>query len=152
MEQAMHIIDELEWSPTEHKVGVQFMEKGKILIVYGSRETREALELMFQQAGFSVFAAENAAVAWGALDSFEPDLILTDLMMPLVAGEEFIRVLKQQPRLVATPIVVLSEYSDIFGENAKAAGATVVLRKPRDMSAVIETVSKLLGKSEEWGR
>jgi CheY-like chemotaxis protein len=125
------------------------MEKGKILIVEGHYETREALKWMFQQAGYTVLTAENTAIAWGAIGSFEPDLILTDLMMPLVAGEEFIRVLKRQPELAAIPIVVLSEYSDVFGENAKAAGATAVLRKPRDTWAVIETVNKLLSQSAE---
>jgi CheY-like chemotaxis protein len=122
------------------------MGKWKILIVEGNDETRETLKRMFQQAGFTVLAAENTAVAFGALSSFEPDLILTDLIMPLVAGTEFIKLLKRQPKLSATPIVVLTEYADIFGENAKAAGATEVLRKPRDISAVVETVENLLGQ------
>ena len=122
------------------------MEKRKILVVEGHIEIREALEQTFQQAGFTVLAAENTAVAFDLLSSFDPDLVLTDLLLPLLAGENFIKALRRVPKLTDIPIVVLTEYSDAFSKNAKAAGATEVLRKPRDLPLVIRTVKALLGE------
>ncbi len=122
------------------------MEKRKILVVEGNYETREMLERTFQHAGFAVLAAENTAVAFDLLTSFEPDLVLTDLLLPLVAGENFIKALRRVPKLTDKPIIVLTEYSDAFSQNAKDAGATEVLRKPRDLPLVIKTVKVLLGE------
>ena len=125
------------------------MGKGRIAVVENKRETRESLDLMLQAEGFEVLTAEHSAAVFELLSSFKPDLILTDLLLPLVAGENFIRALKHQPQLSATLIVVLTEYSEAFGEHAKAAGATAVLRTPRDLRVAIETVKNLLGKQPE---
>ena len=122
--------------------------EGTILVVEDDADTRDLLQWILQQEGFEVVTAENGAVALRSLESTKPDLILTDLMMPLVTGEVLIKTLKKRQGCGDTPIIVLTAFSDAFGEEARAAGATAVLRKPRDIPQVAQTVNRLLGRPE----
>jgi len=125
------------------------MLKRRILIVASDHDTRKALRLAFQHADFAVSAAASEKTALGSLTSPAPDIIVTDLLMPLVRGEDFIRFLKTQPQLSATPIVVLTAHLHAFGQAARAAGAAETLDKSSDLSAVVATVKRLLGDSDD---
>jgi CheY-like chemotaxis protein len=104
------------------------------------------LKARLEEAAFRVMVAGDATAALQLLESERPDLILTDLLMPLVAGEQLISILRNREGYAEIPIVVLTAYSHAFGQAALAAGATVVLKKPQDITRVVETVRQLLGQ------
>ena len=75
------------------------------------------------------------------------DLLLLDYALPGVDGMELVRRARQIPRRRRTPIIILSATLD--EERAQLAGANAFLRKPEDIIAVGETVSRLLRQARE---
>jgi len=118
-----------------------------ILVVAEDRDLREMLRRLLQTGGYDVVVAETAAAALRMLATWKPELILIDLMMPLIVGEAVVRIVRQRTLSANTPLVVLTAFSDAFGAAIKAAGATEVLQKPRDLPRLVETVNRLLGRA-----
>ena len=81
---------------------------GSVLVVEDSEESRELVVRRLDQAGWTVYEAENGAVALEQLGRGEPDLILLDLMMPVMDGFQFIDVVRGNDAWRTIPIVVLT--------------------------------------------
>lgn len=112
-----------------------------MLIVEDERPIRDLLETVLHDAGYR---AETAVHGGEALDSIArelPDLVLTDLMMPVVGGVELCRRLKADPRTSAIPVVLMSA---ILPNGGVAVGQAEFLAKPFDIAAVEATVARLL--------
>jgi two-component system, OmpR family, response regulator MprA len=121
------------------------MGGGRILVVDDDLVTREALGRQLAAAGYEVRLAADGVAALAALGAWRPDLIVTDLVMPLVLGEQLIRRVRARPESAATPVVVLTGFKAAFADAALQAGATQVLEKPADLPRVAEVVGWLLG-------
>jgi DNA-binding response OmpR family regulator len=97
-------------------------------------------------ADVSTAADGKAAVAQLASPAAPPDLIITDVMMPVMDGLELVRWLKQHPQLGRLPVVVLTARGRpadmIEGINA---GARSYLTKPFKPDELVARVKKLLG-------
>jgi CheY-like chemotaxis protein len=101
---------------------------------------REMITLTLTGEGFRVATAANGEDAFQRLRNFErPDVILLDLMMPVMDGCRFCDQQKQDPRLAAIPVVILSAVGDIE-EQARTLGARSYLQKPVEMAKLVETV------------
>lgn len=73
------------------------------MIVEDEPAIREVYMIKFEIEGHRVCGAENGQVALGLVDSFRPDVILLDLMMPIMGGLEFMRklnVAKHTPEVI----------------------------------------------------
>jgi two-component system chemotaxis response regulator CheY len=116
------------------------MKPPRILIVDDDPDIREALILVLEASGFEAVAASDGKQALDALHEARPSLVLLDLMMPVMSGEEFMAQRSRDPALSTIPVVVLS--GDAEGERRSAAvGASGYLKKPvalRDLIAAIE--------------
>jgi CheY-like chemotaxis protein len=76
-----------------------------ILIVEDEAGIAEVLVILLEQEQFAVVAAANGREALEALKKSKPDAILTDVMMPLMSGPEFCKVVRSDPALSDIPIV-----------------------------------------------
>jgi len=82
-----------------------------VLIIDDDRPTRAAIRAALENAGFDVGEAENGRVALDALEAgASPDLLLLDLDMPVMDGYELLEHLRENPRLVGLPVVVVSAF------------------------------------------
>lgn len=79
-----------------------------ILVVDDSMLIRHTVCRYLEENGFSVESATNGAEALEMLNSFTPEIIITDLQMPRMNGPQFIDALKARPQTAGIPIVVLS--------------------------------------------
>ena len=115
-----------------------------ILVVEDDQDSRDLIAEVLTSDGYAVTQARNGRDALAKLSTMspEPTLVLLDMMMPEMDGEEFLRVLGPQ-RLVSLPVVVLSGYAP----ETRALGARGVLRKPIEMDALLELVRKFCGGS-----
>ena len=86
-----------------------------IFVVDDDADIRQAIQDTLEDEGFQVEAAGDGAAALEKLRSLpvEPCLVLLDLMMPVMDGWEFLAVRKQDPRLSAIPITVISASRDL---------------------------------------
>jgi CheY-like chemotaxis protein len=83
-------------------------DRGHILVVDDDEDVREAVADLLRDEGFIVDTAENGRVALELLRTRLAALIFLDLEMPEIDGDAFIRIAKDDQRLAAIPIVVIT--------------------------------------------
>ena len=84
----------------------------KVLLVDDEVENRELLSGVLEERGYTVSTAEHGAQGLSLLEAgLDPDLILTDLQMPVMSGWEFCEALKRSPAWRSIPVVVLCAMS-----------------------------------------
>ena len=83
-------------------------ERKRLLIVDDVPQNRVMLMDLLQSLGFVVASAGNGRECLGMLDSFKPDLIVMDVMMPEMDGNEATRRIRQLPEWRRTPIIAVT--------------------------------------------
>ena len=73
------------------------MNKGVVLVVDDEAQIRDILGFYLKRAGYHVLLSENGVQALEQMDRLQPDLILSDMRMPGMAGDEFCRAVKGNP-------------------------------------------------------
>jgi CheY-like chemotaxis protein len=117
----------------------------RLLIVDDVPQNRAMLLVVLQALGFSVADARNGAECLSMLDSFQPDLIITDVMMPVMDGHEATRRIRQLPEWSRIPIVhVTASASEEDKAKCYAAGANMFLPKPIEHDLLLEAIGTLL--------
>ena len=120
-------------------------EKKRILILDDSAITLEMEKAVLEARGYPVAAASNLFEFQKQLDQFAPEIILTDLMMPDISGEDIVRVLKQDFHTERIPIVLFSSKSDAELEQiAEQAGADGFLSKSHGIEKLGDMVDELV--------
>lgn len=115
------------------------MQLKTILIVEDDHDTRVSVRQQLEAAGYYVFSAANGKLGLELLKRIKaPCLILLDLVMPVMDGEEFIRTIEQDPVLHLIPVVLITA----FPEQAKALIAKTLVQKPIDLDTLLDTVQK----------
>lgn len=113
----------------------------RILIVDDDPSIRFVERLILEHEGFEVIEAAHGQAALDLLRTDPlPDLVVTDLMMPILSGMELIKTLRQERRTATLPIVVVSgnpEHARTF----RAAGlVSAIINKPFDAAQLAEGV------------
>ena len=113
-----------------------------ILVIEDNAVTRSAMALALQEEGYSVLGAANGHEALLYLRRAEPpNLILLDLMMPVMNGWEFRKQQVQDSALKSIPVVIVS--ADARGpQKAAALDVTDYLVKPIDFEKLLEAVQR----------
>ena len=113
-----------------------------ILIVDDDADVREMLSQFFAIEGYSVLTAQNGRDALDQLHHGQPpDLILLDLMMPVMDGWQFRAEQQRDPDLAPIPVVVLSAVYNAR-ERASMLGAVDYMQKPVEFDKLIETAER----------
>jgi DNA-binding response OmpR family regulator len=114
-----------------------------VMIVDDDDEAREALGAILAESGYRVLQAEHGAAAWKLLEGSPGgcDLILLDLMMPVMNGWDFRRKQRLDPRFVNIPVLMMSAGAHIAAV-ADDLGATDYIPKPIDIDVLVEKVKR----------
>lgn len=104
---------------------------------------REALQTALEDAGLTVRTADHGRAALDTLDAWSPDLILLDLMMPVMDGWTFREAQRARPAAAHIPVIVLSAARNL-AEVAESLRPAQVIRKPFDLEEVIAAVFRAL--------
>jgi CheY-like chemotaxis protein len=83
-----------------------------VLVVDDTALARESVARLLEYEGFSTIRAANGREGWTTLYEKTPDLILLDLMMPMMDGVTFLRMLRRSPLWKDVPVIVLTGVSD----------------------------------------
>jgi len=114
-----------------------------ILIVDDDAELRMLYRLILEREGFTVAEAANGADALRFLSTQKPDLIIMDVLMPLLGGEGVMRKLQQMPILDEVRIIVLTAYPR-FRDSAAFLRADQFLVKPVTPQQIVAAVRATL--------
>lgn len=111
------------------------------MVVDDDYDVRAAIAEILEDEGHAAVTAANGADALALLRrGIRPKLILLDLMMPVMDGEEFCRVWNQDPALRPIPIVIISAAGDASEKTQLCRGAKRLLQKPIRLSTLLESV------------
>ncbi len=103
----------------------------RVLIIDDSKTIRRSAETMLNKAGCEVCVAEDGFEALGKVVSFKPDLVFVDIMMPRLDGYHTCALIKNNPNLKHTPVVMLSSKDGLFDRaKGRMVGAQLYLSKP----------------------
>jgi CheY-like chemotaxis protein len=117
----------------------------RVMVVEDDGLIRESLLEVLADQGYQVIGAGNGREALAALATApRPDVILLDLMMPVMDGRSFRDEQLRDPDLAGIPVVVLSAASDVL-RVAADMGAAGVLRKPVTLGALLAELRRHAG-------
>ncbi len=123
------------------RVGEAPVAGSDILVVDDDADIRSALGQVLELEGYDVAYASNGSEAWAWLQAGPPPgLVLLDLMMPVMDGAEFLRILRGDSRLGGLPVVLVSAFGSIA--TTVAAAVQGQLRKPLDLDDLTGTVGR----------
>jgi CheY-like chemotaxis protein len=117
----------------------------RVLVVDDDPDSLEWLAMALLDSGFAVRTAASGPEALDEARRLPPALVLSDVMMPEMDGFELCAALKQDPRLRAVPVVLLSAgYGDpVDLERGANVGAADYLTKPVELDGLVDALRRL---------
>ena len=120
-------------------------EKKRILLLDDSTITLEMEKAVLEERGYKVAIASNLLEFQSQLEKFQPEVILTDLMMPDISGKDIVRVLKQDFHTEKIPIILFSSKpDDELSVIAEQAGADGFLSKSHGIEKLGDMVDEVV--------
>jgi DNA-binding response OmpR family regulator len=121
------------------------IEKGKILIVDDNINNQEICKICLESENYAIYLAENGEQGLALTRQIKPDLILLDIMMPIMDGYQMLERLKAAPDIKHIPVLVLmavTEPLDVV--KAFRLGANDLLKKPFHVDEFVVRVNALV--------
>ena len=122
----------------------------KILVVDDHPPTVKLIRSALEAKGFSVVSASHGAEGLVAVDEEKPDLVILDVIMPIMDGFQTLRVLRENEQTKRLPVIILSirkEDADIL--KGLSTGADLYLTKPFDLQDLLMAVERVLRSESE---
>ena len=117
----------------------------KVLYVEDEPDLRILMSELLTFMGYTVTCAANGQQGVEKAISWQPDVILMDVRMPVVDGPSAVRLLRQNPATQHIPVYMLSAYSDHNTRTmCEQAGANGFFVKPPDIAKIDATLKKVL--------
>ena len=120
----------------------------KILIVDDEPDLLKVLQIRLKDTGYEVFTGVNGQEALDIAKQTKPDLMILDLYLPVKNGDEVARILKNDEKFKDLPIMLISATNKTLSERTKKSGANAFLTKPFEPEELVNTIEKLLKKTE----
>jgi signal transduction histidine kinase len=122
----------------------------KVLIVEDSRTQAEILRSILEKHGYLPAVAENGREALDMLEEVSPDVIISDVIMPVMDGYEFCRAVKNDERYKDIPLILLTMLTDSKDVvYAMVSGADNFITKPYQGDYLVARVRKILAQKAE---
>jgi signal transduction histidine kinase/response regulator RpfG family c-di-GMP phosphodiesterase len=126
---------------------------GTVLVVDDNPDLRFYVSAILRDSGFAVLVARNGEEGFAVAKKRHPNLIVTDLMMPLISGLDLIRMIREDEELQGTPVILLTAKAD---EDTRIEGvergADAYLSKPFNDRELLAEVRNLLALKQNERR
>jgi CheY-like chemotaxis protein/phosphoribosyl 1,2-cyclic phosphodiesterase len=145
---APHGVQYLAETPSAPHAGHDILRCSRILVVDDDPDIRALATQALSQDGHIVTEASNGPEALVAIAAQAPDLLVLDLMMPVVSGLEVLKLLRSRPATASLPIVLLTAMDDEANTRAGfELGATDYLTKPFSIPQLAARVRACLART-----
>ena len=123
----------------------------KVVIVDDDRSTLALLERAMIMRGFWVYSAKDGEEGFDLINKEQPDLVISDMLMPKIHGVELCKTIRATPELKHTKVIMMTGvYKGRFGlEEAFDSGADYFITKPINMDNLLKKIFELLKIDEE---
>lgn len=118
----------------------------KILVIEDEPSILKAMEEGLSIHGYSVAAALDATRGLELVDTFKPDLILLDLVLPGMNGFEALQLLKRNPATSKIPVIILSNLGDEeeIRQGLSYGAVDFLIKADNDLEQIVNTIKKYL--------
>ena len=119
----------------------------KLLIIEDDGELQQILSATFHNEGYELHYAFNGKEGYDKMLSAQPDVVLLDLMMPVLNGVEVIKLASTNTSLRDIPIIVMTGHgdkADMLEHSMKAQGVRAYLRKPFELKEIRSLVRRMV--------
>ncbi|MCX5667288.1 MAG: response regulator [Candidatus Omnitrophica bacterium] len=117
----------------------------KILLIEDELDLAEVTKMRLKNSGYEVISALNSEAAFTFLQKNIPDLILLDLLLPGMQGDEICKKLKRDDRLKRIPIILFTASASDIPKISKEVGADDYIMKPYESKELIAKIKKFIG-------
>ncbi|SHE43836.1 response regulator [Chryseobacterium takakiae] len=119
------------------------MNSKKIMVCDDDQGILDVLQMLLESEGFTVFTEINSTNLIKQIHIDKPDLILLDLWMPLLSGDQVLKAIRSTQEIKDLPVIVLS--ASVDGDDIAAdAGASDFVAKPFDLDDIVSKINGLL--------
>jgi CheY-like chemotaxis protein len=126
------------------------MTRGKVLLIDDERPMHSVFTGMLHLEQYEARAAEDVNEGLAMIAAQRPDVIVCDLMMPIISGLDFLRQRLDDPFLSGIPVIITSAYGmEDMIEDARALGAFDILHKPFSRQELLEMLEAALTSAGE---
>ena len=119
-----------------------------ILVADDEFDTTGTLRAILEGEGYRVETCSNGREALEHMRAAPPDLVLLDVMMPVLGGVDALKAMRQVPALAAVPVVLMHAVPQTVAAGLPAQG---FLRKPFSLDDLLGAVERHLGKAAAGG-
>ncbi|MER3427724.1 MAG: diguanylate cyclase response regulator [Pyrinomonas sp.] len=118
----------------------------KVLVADDDRDKRQLLTIALEKEGYEVWAVADGEQALHAIEKWQPDLVVTDVIMPKLDGYELARRLRENPQTRFIPIIIQTAARSAAQDIRRGAevGALGYLTDPTDLGLLLARVRTLL--------
>ena len=120
----------------------------RVLVVDDAHEIRQVHSHYLKGSGMEVFTAENGTLALDAARRTAPDVIVTDLDMPVMGGLDLCRCLRADAATRGVAVVVVTGEASTGAQAVLDAGGDAVLWKPCSRTVLVATIRQLLERRD----
>src|SRR3954452_3535683 len=124
----------------------------RILIIEDNREIRENTAEILEINGYHVCTAENGSAGYESAKSYQPDIILCDIMMPETDGRKFMRLVKADIVINNIPIIFFSAGTSPELQKELVNGKNAYLKKPFSENELLFVIKDGLDKRRNHNR
>jgi DNA-binding response OmpR family regulator len=117
----------------------------KILVVDDETDLLKVTLLRLKKTGYEAFGCADGRGVLDMARQIIPDLIILDVYLPVINGDDVAKILKKDDKLKHIPIILISASTRTLDEKAWGSGADAYLAKPFEPEELISTVKKILG-------
>ena len=117
------------------------MQRLNVLLVEDDADARGLYGYMLALAGYKVKVVSNGLEAFAEIQVDRPDVIVTDIAMPVLSGLDLITALRSNEELADLPVVAITSFGEKLREEARAAGATDSIDKPTELERMREVIN-----------
>ena len=115
------------------------MHYKKILICDDDEGILDMLEIVLEGSGYNIVRVKDSLYLFQVIEDERPDLLLLDLWMPVLSGDQVLKTLRLDPQTSRLPVIVISA-SPQGKHLAAEAGANDFMAKPFDLDALLKKI------------
>ncbi|MBI5201086.1 MAG: response regulator transcription factor [Elusimicrobia bacterium] len=122
----------------------------RILSIEDSADLQQLMGLTLQARGYEIHYAFNGREGFEKVLSLDPDLVLLDLMIPVLNGVQVIHKMKANRETRNIPVIVITAYgdeADMLNHSLVALGAVECVRKPFEMGTLVRRIEEVLASA-----
>jgi len=122
------------------------MRRLNVLLAEDDDDIRALYGYMLASAGYRMKAVRNGLEAFAEIQVNRPDVVVTDILMPVLSGLDLIVAIRSNDEFADLPVVVITSFGEDIREQAWAAGATDVIAKPTDITRMREVIEAAVSR------